>query len=136
MANFTYSEIARKDDKEYIKTVRKILGPSFQEVIKEAEIAFHEAADAQPSEIKKPNAARRAANLVYLRAIERAGVTQWRQWEEDHKTKQDYRAMAKPEYDQPPTTKSTGKYTGGFSIVDEGDKKREELHKKYRGNNT
>lgn len=135
MANFTYSEIARKDDKQFVGVVKKILGQSFQEVTKEAEIAFHEAADAQPSEIKKPNAARRAANLVYLRAIERVGVTQWRQWEEDHKTKQDYVAMARPEYDRPPETKSKGKYTGGFSIVENGDRQREELHKKYHGNN-
>lgn len=127
----TYNSIASKDDKKYLTVAKRVLGQSFMEVSKDAEIAFHEAADAEPNELKKPNAARRAANLVYLAAMKECGVTNWREWQDNHKTTQDYKAMSRPEYNAP-ATPARKKHWTGKSIVEVGDQKRKEIHEKMK----
>lgn len=66
----TYNEIATREDKHFISSARRTLGKrKFESLIPRARSAFREAYINEPNENKKENVARRAANLVYTKAI-------------------------------------------------------------------
>lgn len=66
----TYNEICNRQDREHIARAKQLLGEArFMELAKVAKQAFHTAYINEQSKIKKPGAAKRAANLVYTSAL-------------------------------------------------------------------
>jgi len=66
----SYRSIANRDDKKFHQRCRKELGAYlYKQIVSSASLAFQEAYKNEPNEIKKENAARRAANLVYYHAL-------------------------------------------------------------------
>ena len=78
----TYDAIATKDDKQFKRAcfyhIPKWLR---REVADDCKEAFAEAYAAELCDIKKPNAAKRAANLVMMKAAREHGMTDWREWQ-------------------------------------------------------
>ena len=66
----TYNDLATKEDRIHISNARKYLGvEKFNELAAQAKQAFKDAWNNEESEIKKPNSARRAVNLLFTRAM-------------------------------------------------------------------
>ena len=66
----TYNKIASREDRIFLSNARRTLGNrKFESLIPRVKIAFREAYNNEPNENKKPNVARRAANMVYTKAI-------------------------------------------------------------------
>lgn len=66
----TYNDICTKEDKAHIQRARITLGNhKFNQLISEARTVFREAWDNEQNEIKKPNKARQAVNLLFTKAM-------------------------------------------------------------------
>ena len=66
----TYNQIASREDRIFLSNARRTLGNrKFESLIPRVKIVFREAYNNEPNENKKPNVARRAANMVYTKAI-------------------------------------------------------------------
>lgn len=76
----SYSEIATKEDKAMFKAAKVILRGGFDDVVKEAKQAFESAYSSCNSDLKRNNAARRAANQVILAAMRKKGVSNWKEF--------------------------------------------------------
>lgn len=110
----TYSSIALKDDKEFIKAAKKILRGEFDLVINDARKAMERAHSECTNDLHKINSARRAANLVILDAIKQFGVTNWRELDQDKPIRQ-------VNYEAKPPTPERKKKWEGKSILDMAD---------------
>ena len=65
-----YNDIATKEDRTFLSKAQRILGKhKFESLIPKVRIAFREAYDNEKNENKKVNVARRAANMIYTKAI-------------------------------------------------------------------
>lgn len=65
-----YNDIATREDRTFLSGARRSLGNrKFESLIPKVKIAFREAYNNEPNENKKANVARRAANMIYTKAI-------------------------------------------------------------------
>lgn len=70
MGSVKYNDIASKQDKQFLSNARRALGRNkFDSLIPSVRIAFREAYQNESNENKKINVARRAANLIYTKAM-------------------------------------------------------------------
>ena len=78
----SYDSIATKDDRLF-KRVCFAYIPKWRrpELVLECREKFAEAYHREPCDIKKPNAARRAANYLMLKEAVEYGMTNWREWQ-------------------------------------------------------
>ena len=66
----SYNDIATKEDKIHVSNARRCLGHyRFNQLIDEARLVFIKAWDGEPNEVRKPNKARQAVNLLFTRAM-------------------------------------------------------------------
>lgn len=66
----TYNDIATREDKIFLSNARRTLGKhKFESLIPKVKVVFREAYNNEPNENKKENVARRAANMIYTKAI-------------------------------------------------------------------
>ena len=66
----TYNKIASREDRNFLSNARRTLGKrKFESLIPRVKVVFREAYNNEPNENKKANVARRAANLIYTKAI-------------------------------------------------------------------
>ena len=66
----TYKSIATKEDQLFLSNCRRILGHhKFNSLVPSVRHAFQTAYRNEPNENKKVNVARRAANMIYTKAV-------------------------------------------------------------------
>ena len=67
----TYNDIASREDKLFLSNARRTLGKrKFESLIPRVRVVFREAYNNEPNENKKENVARRAANMIYTKAMD------------------------------------------------------------------
>ena len=65
-----YNDIATIQDKRFLSNARRTLGKhKFESLIPKVKLAFREAYNNEINENKKVNVARRAANMIYTKAM-------------------------------------------------------------------
>ena len=65
-----YNDIATREDKKFLSDCRRKLGKrKFESLIPKVKIAFRQAYDNEINVNKKNNVAKRAANLIYVKAM-------------------------------------------------------------------
>ena len=66
----TYNDIATREDRTFLSNARRSLGKrKFESLIPKVKLAFREAYNNETNVNKKENVARRAANMVYTKAM-------------------------------------------------------------------
>jgi hypothetical protein len=108
-----YADICLKEDNEFIKAAKRILGGDFDLVMNDASKAMKRAYFETECELKKVNAARQAANLVILKAMTDFGITNWREFLANNKQMSDYKKHVPNEPINPPSyAPKKGGWTG------------------------